>query len=63
MKQLSNLPYKTTPSKAEVTGEVEFYPAKGAQEVWAVYEDGRITTFSHIGEIEQSSLAPDAQEL
>ncbi|MCI5141439.1 MAG: Uma2 family endonuclease, partial [Candidatus Electrothrix sp. ATG1] len=50
-------------SKAEITGKVDLYLAKGAQEVWVVYEDGRITTFSHTGEIEQSTLAPDAQEL
>ena len=50
-------------SKAEITGKVDLYLAKGAQEVWVVYEDGRITTFSHIGEIEKSTLVPDAQEL
>ncbi|MCI5223631.1 MAG: Uma2 family endonuclease, partial [Candidatus Electrothrix sp. AR4] len=50
-------------SKAEITGKVNLYLAKGAQEVWVVYEDGRITTYSHIGEIEKSALAPDAQKL
>ncbi|MCI5226821.1 MAG: Uma2 family endonuclease [Candidatus Electrothrix sp. AX2] len=50
-------------SKAEITSKVNRYLAKGAQEVWVVYEDGRIMTFSHIGEIEQSTLAPDAQKL
>ena len=50
--------------KAEITGKVELYLTKGAhQEVWVIYEDGRITTYSHIGEIEQSILAPDAQGL
>ncbi|WP_339134814.1 MAG: Uma2 family endonuclease [Candidatus Electrothrix sp. GW3-4] len=53
----------TSNSKAEITGKVELYLAKGAQEVWVVYEDGRITTFSHIGEIKKSSLVPDAQKL
>ncbi|RWX47756.1 putative restriction endonuclease [Candidatus Electrothrix communis] len=50
-------------SKAEITGNVELYLAKGAQEVWVIYEDGRITTYSHVGEIEQSALAPAAQNL
>ena len=50
-------------SKAELTGKVDLYLAKGAQEVWVVYEDGRMTTFSHIGEIKKSSLVPDAQKL
>ncbi len=50
-------------SKAEITGKVNLYLAKGAQEVWVVYEDGRIMTVSHIGDIEKSTLAPDAQKL
>lgn len=48
-------------SMAEITAKVELYLAKGAQEVWVVYEDGRILTFTHTGEIEKSTLAPDAQ--
>ncbi len=48
-------------SRAEITAKVELYLAKGAQEVWVVYEDGRIITFTHIGEIEKSTMAPDAQ--
>ncbi|MDU9050874.1 MAG: Uma2 family endonuclease [Candidatus Electrothrix sp. Rat3] len=50
-------------SKVEITGKVNLYLAKGAQEVWVVYEDGKITTYSHVGEIEQSVFAPDAQNL
>lgn len=50
-------------SKAEITDKVDLYLAKDVQEIWMVYEDGRIMTFSHIGEIEQSTLAPDAQKL
>ena len=50
-------------SKAEITGKVDLYLAKGAQEVRVVYESGKITTYSHIGEIEQSVFAPDAQKL
>ena len=49
-------------SKAEMTGKVNLYLAKGAQEVWVVYEDGRVATYSHIGEIKQSALALDAQK-
>ena len=49
--------------KAEIISKVELYLAKGAQEVWVVYEDGRITTYSHVVEIKQSAFAPDAQNL
>ena len=50
-------------SKAEIIGKVELYLAKGAQEVWVVYEGGKIVTYSHVGEIEHSALASDAQKL
>ena len=50
-------------SKLEINEKVNLYLAKGAQEVWVVYEDFRILTFSHTGEIEKSTLAPDAQVL
>lgn len=50
-------------SKAEIIDKVELYLAKGAQEVWVVYEDGRIVTYSHVGEIEHSALASAAQKL
>ena len=50
-------------SKAELLEKVELYLAKGAQEVWIAYEDGRILTFSHAGEIEKSALAADAQSI
>ncbi|MCI5197635.1 MAG: Uma2 family endonuclease [Candidatus Electrothrix sp. AW5] len=50
-------------SKAEITDKVDLYLAKDVQEIWMVYEDGRIMTFSHIGEIEKSTLALDAQKL
>ena len=48
-------------SKAEITAKVELYLAKGAQEVWVVYDDGRIITFAHVGEIENSLMVSDAQ--
>ena len=50
-------------SKAEIIGKVELYLAKGAQEVWVIYEGGKIVTYSHVGEIEHSALASDAQKL
>ena len=50
-------------SKAEITEKVNLYLAKGAMEVWVVYSDHQIQTYSHIGEIEKSSIAPDAQVL
>ncbi len=50
-------------SKAEISEKVNLYLAKGAHEVWVVYEDSRILTFVHTGEIEQSIIALDAQSL
>ena len=50
-------------SKAEITEKVNLYLAKGATEVWVIYSDHRILTYSHIGEIEKSSIAPAAQVL
>ncbi len=50
-------------SKAEITEKVNLYLAKGAHEVWVIYEDNRMHTFSHTGEIERSSISPDAQNL
>ena len=50
-------------SKAEITEKVNLYLAKGAMEVWVIYNDHRILTYSHIGEIKESSIAPDAQVL
>ena len=48
-------------SKAEISGKVDLYLAKGAIEVWIVHEDGRIHTFTHTGVIEKSHIAPEAQ--
>jgi Uma2 family endonuclease len=50
-------------SKAEIANKVSLYLAKGANEVWIVYESGRIDTFTHAGEIKESSIAPTAQTL
>jgi len=48
-------------SKAEISEKVNLYLAEGAHEVWVVYEDSRILTFTHTGEIEKSTIALDAQ--
>ena len=48
-------------SKAEIENKVNLYLAKGAHEVWIVYEKGKVDTFTHTGEIKQSSIAPTAQ--
>ena len=48
-------------SKAEIADKVNLYLAKGANEVWIVYENGKIDTFTHTGEIKESSIAPTAQ--
>lgn len=48
-------------SKDEISGKVDLYLAKGAIEVWIVYENNRINIFTHTGIIEKSQIAPDAQ--
>jgi Uma2 family endonuclease len=48
-------------SKIEISEKVDLYLAKGADEVWVVYEDSQILTFTHAGEIKQSKIAGDAQ--
>ncbi len=50
-------------SKVEITEKVNLYLAKGATEVWVIYNDHRILTYTHIGEIEKSKIVPDAQVL
>ena len=50
-------------SKEEISCKVDLYLAKGAHEVWIVYEDGKIHTFTHTGAIEKSHIAPNAQSL
>jgi len=48
-------------SKLEMQEKVQLYLGKGAQEVWIVYDDGKLEIFSHIGEISSSKLASEAQ--
>ena len=48
-------------SKAEIADKVNLYLAKGANEVWIVHDNGKIDTFTHTGEIKESSIAPTAQ--
>lgn len=45
-------------SKAEITEKVELYLARGAQEVWVVYEDSRLEVFTHTGQVAESRFAP-----
>ena len=47
-------------STVEISGMVELYLAKGAIEVWIVYEDDRIDFFTHTGVIEKSQIVPSA---
>ena len=49
-------------SKEEITGKVELYLAKGAQEVWVVYENQRLDIFNHTGSIETSRLSQGISE-
>jgi Uma2 family endonuclease len=50
-----------SPSKAEMAEKIELYLAKGAQEIWIAYEDGKIETYTHEGQITKSKIAADAQ--
>ena len=50
-------------SKIEIEEKVALYLGQGAVEVWVVYDNGKILTFDHSGEIKSSVLAPDAQHL
>lgn len=50
-------------SKAEIANKVNLYLAKGAHEVWIVYENGKVDTYAHTGKIEQSGIAPAAQSI
>ena len=49
-------------SKIEIAEKVELYLAKGAQEVWVVYEDKRLEIFTHTGELAKSQFAPDVRD-
>ena len=49
-------------SKIEIVEKVELYLAKGAQEVWVVYEDKRLEIFTHTGELAKSQFAPDVRD-
>lgn len=46
----------------EMQEKIELYLACGAQEVWIIDTQQRIKTFNHTGQIEQSSLAANAQQ-
>jgi Uma2 family endonuclease len=46
-------------SKIELAEKAQLYLAKGAQEVWIVYENGAMEIFSRAGQISTSRLAPD----
>ncbi len=49
-------------SKEEISGKVELYLAKGAQEVWVVYEDQRMDVFNHTGPTNNSRLSAGIRE-
>ncbi len=48
-------------SKEEISNKVDLYLAKGAIEVWIVYEENRTHIFTHTGRIEKSHIVPDAK--
>lgn len=48
-------------SKAEIAEKVDLYLAKGAQEVWVVYEDQRVEMFTPVGPVGQSQFVPDVR--
>lgn len=49
-------------SRQEITEKVDLYLAKGAQEVWVVYEDQRLDMFTHVGQIEKSRFGTGIRE-
>ena len=49
-------------SQEEIVGKIELYLAKGAQEVWVVYENQRMDVFNHAGQIEKSPLSEGIRE-
>lgn len=49
-------------SKQEIAEKVELYLARGAQEVWVVYEDKRMDIFTHTGELEESRFSKGIRE-
>jgi len=66
-------PYKKAPelcveivsssnSKKEMKQKTELYLAKGAQEVWVVYENTSIDIFTHTGKQEQSQFSASLVE-
>ncbi|WP_428353149.1 Uma2 family endonuclease [Methyloprofundus sp.] len=48
-------------SKEEISNKVDLYLAKGAIEVWIVYEENRTHIFTHTGRMEKSHIVPDAK--
>jgi len=44
-------------SKLEMDQKTELYLARGAQEVWVVYEDARIEIFTHTGQQSKSQFS------
>lgn len=44
-------------AKVEIQSKVDLYLAKGAHEVWVVYELNKIQMFNHLGLMEKSQLA------
>ena len=47
-------------STQEMEEKINLYLAKGAMEVWLVYNDERIQFFTHTGEIERSAFIPSS---
>jgi Uma2 family endonuclease len=50
-------------SKEEIATKINLYLAKSANEVWIVYENGKIDTFIQTGEIKESNIASAAQTI
>ena len=44
-------------SKAEMAEKIELYLAKGAKEVWLVYENEKTEIYTHEGQIDKSRIA------
>lgn len=49
-------------SKVEIAGKVDLYLAKGAREVWVVYDNNVMDVFTYKGQVENSTMSEGIRE-
>lgn len=49
-------------SKVEIAGKVDLYLAKGAREVWVVYDNNVMDVFTYKGQVEDSAMSEGIRE-